>query len=90
MFVCFLKTKQMQSVKKDMRLVRKYFLCSDDVSLGSGKNGSFDDRTEGSSLHEGNRWFLMMITMRISIMIDGGDDSFAVGDEDYDKDIDDD
>merc|ERR1719278_1023930 len=27
---------------------------SDDVSLGSGKNGSFDDRTEGSSLHEGN------------------------------------
>ena len=55
MFVCFLKTKQMQRVKKDMRFAWKYFLCSDDVSLGSGKNGSFDDRTEGSSLHEGNR-----------------------------------
>jgi len=27
---------------------------SDDLSLGSGRNGSFDDRTEGSSLHEGN------------------------------------
>jgi len=47
-FVCFLKTKQEQ------RLRANETISSDDVSLGSGKNGSFDDRTEGSSLHEGN------------------------------------
>ena len=36
-------------------LKKKKFPCADDLSLGSGRNGSFDDRTEGSSLHEGNR-----------------------------------
>ena len=60
--VCLLPKNQANAeCEKDMRFVWKYFLCSDDVSLGSGKNGSFDDRTEGSSLHEGNRWFLMMM-----------------------------
>ena len=54
------------------------FLCSDDVSLGSGKNGSFDDRTEGSSLHEGIRWTLMMI--------DSSGDIVGVGDDDDVKD----
>ena len=45
---------------------------SDDISLGSGKNGSFDDRTEGSSLHEGNRWLLllmMMVSVLMMIMV---------------------
>ena len=82
MFVCFLKTKQMQRVRKEMIFASKYFLCSDDVSLGSGKNGSFDDRTEGSSVHEGIRWTLMMVTMRILMMIDDSGDIVGVGDDD--------
>ena len=56
-FVCFLKTKQEQ------RLRANETISSHDVSLGSGKNGSFDDRTEGSSLHEGNRWLLLLMMM---------------------------
>ena len=65
-FVCFLKTKQEQ------RLRANETISSDDVSLGSGKNGSFDDRTEGSSLHEGNRWLLllmMMVSVLMMIMV---------------------
>ena len=59
----------MQRAKMKIRLLWKYFLCSDDVSLGSGKNGSFDDRTEGSSLHEGNRLIIMMLAVLIMMMV---------------------
>jgi len=44
---------------------------SDDVSLGSGKNGSFDDRTEGSSLHEGNSEVAEMTPEKEEDVVDG-------------------
>ena len=53
-FVCFLKHVKQIGVECRVQINLRN-VSSDDVSLGSGKNGSFDDRTEGSSLHEGNR-----------------------------------